>query len=574
MVLGIPYTQQVQQFLAQYFTDFTGFYGLLALVPLVIFYLTRPKPREITMPSMMFFIKHKKAGKLKQAIRFLQNNLLLLLHVLFIIVAASALAEPVIPTDTSSDQVVAVIDVSASMQDDLGSAREFLKDRLGEENTVIQVGEDIDVPLEKASASQAGRVIDSMEVKDVRTDISTALETAANYRGNVIVASDLDQTVSDSNVREALNSLQNQGRDVAVMEAEDSNKWGITDLDIGRGNATADVQNFMDQKAEVEVRTEKYSEELNLEPGEVVSVTFPVDPGKNSFRLEDDAVESDNKAFISVPREEEFKVAFIADQRDFYFEKAVELIDFTSIERYRPPVKEKMDADVYVVGRTEELLSTTIKDIEDQVREGKSVVVFNQPGIIERFESLPVKERGGVFRGAVEITQPQRIWVDNVSLPEIKKTRGEAVATHNSVVKAKYGQGKAVFYGIADTDFKYNFLYPVFWKHVFNDITGRPTVQELNLRTGEELEEKATGPDGELEEGETIRKAGFYSSGNRVYSANLLSEDESNQDQVEFKGGESLGEASGERPVQKYVSLLLVALAVLEFLYLLYGGVL
>lgn len=575
MVLGIPYTGQIEQFLVQYFSDLTGFYGLLALVPLVIFYLTRPKPKEMTMPSMMFFKKNKKTGKIQQAIRYLHSNLIMILHILFIILLASALAKPFLPTGNTSDHVVSIIDVSASMEDDMGEAKEFLKSRLGEENTIIRVGDDLKVPMEKASASQTRSYLDSVEAEDTETDIATALETASNYQGDIHVASDLDQTVSDKNVIDTLNSLQNQRRKVSVMDARDDNRWGIVDLSIGQENATAEVKNFMDQEENIDVNTAEYAETVTVGSGEVASVTFPVEPGKNTFELKSDPVTSDNKAHISIPEDENFQVAFISDSSNFHFEKAVELIDFTDIQRYDPPIQEQIEADIYVVGKVNELLSTTMNEIKEKAKkEGDSLVVFRQPGIIERFEDLPVKEKSEEFNGSIEITEPQRIWVNNVKMPKIKKTQGEALATENAVVKSEYGSGNAVVYSLADTEFKYDFLYPVFWKHLFQDLTDRPTVQELNLETGERIEGTVTTPDGEKEENLRTKYSGFYESMERTYGVNLLSEDESNPDNIEFSSEKTIESGGGEQPIQHYVVLALLALALLEFIYLIYGGVL
>lgn len=575
MVLGIPLTGQIQQFLSQYFTYYTGFYGLLALIPLAIFYLTRPKPKRMTMPSMMFFEKNKKAGKLQQAIRYLQSNLILLLNILFIILLAAALAQPVMPTGNTSDHVVSVIDVSASMEDDMEEAKEFLNSRLGQENTIIQVGADIQVPMEKVSASQAESYINSLEAEDTETDIATALETSSNYPGDVHIASDLDQTISDKDVREVLTSLQSQGRTLSVMDSQDTNQWGIVDISVGDGNATAEVKNFLDERAEIQVTAGKYGETLDVASGEVNSVTFPVKPGRNTLELEEDPVTSDNKAYISVPSEEKFKLAFISNQGKFHFEKAVELIDFMEIETYKPPVQKNIEADIYVIGETEDLLSTTVDNIKDNVRTGgNSLIVFNQPGILGRFGDMPVTLKSGAFNGSVEIREPQRIWINNVRIPKIKKTRGDSLATENAVVKSNYGEGQVVFYGLAGTEFKYDFLYPVFWKHLFQDLTDRPTIDQLNLKTGERIERAVEGPGGDQKENFRIRKTGFYQGEDRTYAANLLSEDESNPEGVDFNPEKRAKEGTGERSIQHYVAILLIGVALLEFLYLLYGGVL
>ncbi|MDY6768979.1 MAG: BatA domain-containing protein, partial [Candidatus Nanohaloarchaea archaeon] len=90
----LPALQQVSPFLQQYFLTPIGLIALLALIPLILFYLMRPDPEERMMPSMQFFMEEERSGRMQNAIRMLQRNLVLLLHVLFIGLLAAALAGP------------------------------------------------------------------------------------------------------------------------------------------------------------------------------------------------------------------------------------------------------------------------------------------------------------------------------------------------------------------------------------------------------------------------------------------------------------------------------------------------
>jgi len=83
------------------------------------------------MPAMMFFMKDKKSGKAHTALRRLMRNLILLFHILLILGFAGALAHPFFESPSTSDNTVVVFDTSASMNNDIEQAREFVKSNLG-----------------------------------------------------------------------------------------------------------------------------------------------------------------------------------------------------------------------------------------------------------------------------------------------------------------------------------------------------------------------------------------------------------------------------------------------------------
>ena len=95
--------------------------GLIALASIVVFiilYLRRPKPKDQIIPSLMFIIKDQQKNKRFSFFRRLISNLLFLIQILALIGLAVSIASPFIniPYDTTLENTVLVIDVSASMQ--------------------------------------------------------------------------------------------------------------------------------------------------------------------------------------------------------------------------------------------------------------------------------------------------------------------------------------------------------------------------------------------------------------------------------------------------------------------------
>src|SRR3989304_6341689 len=99
------------------FLNTLGFYAFLALIPFILIYLIRPKPRDEKIPSLMFFMKETGADRKKSFLKRLIQNILFLLQLLAICALAFSLTQPVtqVEYDTTTENTVIVLDISASM---------------------------------------------------------------------------------------------------------------------------------------------------------------------------------------------------------------------------------------------------------------------------------------------------------------------------------------------------------------------------------------------------------------------------------------------------------------------------
>ena len=104
-------------------------WGLLALVPFILFYLIRPKLKEKEIPSLMFLMRNNKQMKQSSFFRYLVRSFLFLVQFIIITGLAFSLVFPYItvPYKSSSANTIVVIDGSASMQTSYGMGTRFDK---------------------------------------------------------------------------------------------------------------------------------------------------------------------------------------------------------------------------------------------------------------------------------------------------------------------------------------------------------------------------------------------------------------------------------------------------------------
>ncbi|MFB6245019.1 MAG: BatA domain-containing protein [Candidatus Nanohaloarchaea archaeon] len=544
--------------LSNFFAAPDGLVALASLVPLLLFYFMKPEPEQQVMPSMAFFMENKKSGRMEQAISRLRRNLLLLLHILIVIGMAAAIAQPLAKGETKSERAVVVVDVSASMQDDFGSAKSFATSELGKKNTVIISGEQTEVKMTGASPSRVRLFMSGLTPKDVETDVVSGLETAQSYQGKIIVASDLAQTSGTGSPEETIESLQ-KSRDVAVYSGSQDNNWGIVGLDPGR-NSTAEIANFMEKSAEITVNTPQGQEKIGVDAGETRELSFSADTGTNTISLPADGLSADNKAYVSIPQNQTVDITMIADEENPYFREAAKAIRFANYEYISPPVRKELDADIYVVGKTDRILKSTAGNIEEQTRNGDSMIIFGQPGLSRKgFNSMP--SLGDEKNASVDITEPRRIGVGETDVRSVSGFGGTSWSQPESAIMHKeLGSGEVLLYNIDDADFRHKFLYPVFWRDAFRELVDRKSTDQLNIETGNTI--------GNIR----INSAGFHNVSGHVYAANLESYDESSSEPKQVESETDKDSQETKKPVQNIAAVLLALLSVGELAYLRWLG--
>lgn len=557
-------------FLNNYFSNPLGLLALLALIPLAVFYLVKKEPEEQVMPSFMFFHDEDEMSSTQSSFRKLMRNLLLLLHVLVIIGFAAAFAQPYIPGAGTPEHSVLVIDRSASMSGDLGETKDFLRENLGNRNTVIAVDNDATLLAENVPSSEAASIIGNVRQKDTGTDIASGLERAAEYEGSVFIGSDLDQTVDGSGVEDILDRLEAEGRGYETIDLERRNSWGVVSLEPGRENTSIGVKNFESRENTITVSVNGEQRELTIRGDSVETLTVESTSGRNTVELKQDDFSEDNTAYFYIPDDRSFDITLISDEENRYLAKAFELIEFTDIEYRKPPIEGELDADMYIIGSTDRVVSDTVEEIDSQVRNGKDLVVFGHQDLQHLGFDLPVEDNGGYVNRSVSITDPVNIDLGTVEIRDVERNGGERLTTGtNAMIRSDYGSGELLFYNVKDSTFNQEFMYPVFWQGIGNEMLDRTPVEDLNYRTGQEInEERITKPSGAERSGRVeLEQQGFYNTSRGTVAVNLLNRDESLRDGMEI-GSAPHSETETEASVQHLVIALLLLLALAEMGYL------
>ncbi|MCZ7392630.1 MAG: BatA domain-containing protein, partial [Candidatus Methanoperedens sp.] len=110
-LLDVLYTNPVQ------FANEVGLYALLSIIPLIIIYLLRPRPKKLKIPSLMFLFDLEKKKRLNIFRKFLKDPLFLI-QLLVLILVSLAVAAPFIMAneEAGGGSTVIILDASGSMQ--------------------------------------------------------------------------------------------------------------------------------------------------------------------------------------------------------------------------------------------------------------------------------------------------------------------------------------------------------------------------------------------------------------------------------------------------------------------------
>ncbi|MFB6242156.1 MAG: VWA domain-containing protein [Candidatus Nanosalina sp.] len=556
----MPFIQTVESAITQipmveqFFLNSLGLLGILALIPLAIFYLVKPEPEEQVMPSIRFFGADKDSGKLKNALRTFSRNLLLLLQILAVLGFTAALAQPYVTAYENPERTVVIFDRSASMAGSLDEARRFVENHLGEKNTLIVVGSESSVKAVRASASEVMDTIEGIELHDTETDLVSALRSARNYPGRVVIASDMGHTAGRANLEGAVRALSS--RPVDIQQINSGNSWGITDIEVNRNTTVIGIRNFREKAVQLTVEKGEKERKIRLSPGETVYRSFENKEGENTVKLPEDEMEADNVAYYVVPGVKEIHLNVLGPGNPF-FATAIDLIDGVSF------TNRTRETDVYVLNsrlESEEML----EKVEKHVRSGGSAIVFGKSRVLSRVMGFNtnITER----HRSVRLNYPNRISVGATRVVTRGLKEGKSLSSPEDAVKIlEYGKGRILLYGLAGERFRNNIMYPVFWKHVIRRIEDSPSIEELNIQTGEKID---TGRK-QVE----INRTGFHTYGGRTYAANLVSVDESTPSDKSYEinnGGEELQKV--KKDLRKHAISMLLVLILVELGYLWYRG--
>ena len=537
-----------------------GLLALASLVPLIVLYILQPDPRRLQVPTLEFLPNIDDEGGSNPVLEKLRRNLLLLIQIAVLVLAALALASPYVDVTRSAaaDETVIVLDATASMATEDGGGTRF--DRAasyaaGEvtgTTSVVVVGSSANVVLEDGSASEARSAVESTTVTDAAGSLADGISQGSAVAGEnarLVVASDF---AGGSDWEGAVEEARAQGVAVGLRQfgggGEDN--AGIVDMSFGGDSVTVEVANFGDSEKNVDLSFAGQTETLALESGDFGSTTFSVPTGGGTVELSPgDSFPTDNAAEVA-GQPGSLDVLLVTNDRNRFLDAAFGSMDEVDHEVVESPVPSfdgtEYDVVVFDAVSPDRLLDRTVRRARDTVNAGGGVVFIAQEdlsSVQETYGDLLNVEAGEVVAGdGVDVVSDDDL-VRNVDFPvpeeyvEAELLNGRTLVESGSgdplIASTDTGNGRVLYYGFmrGATQFYNSYQYPVFWRDALYHVSSRERLSSMNRDTGDTLsfaQERTVGtPDGEVT-GTTVvmEDAGLYDAGT-VYSANLLDATES-----------------------------------------------
>jgi hypothetical protein len=539
-----------------------GLYALLALIPFILAYLIRPRPRRLNVPSLMFFAKQSGFARLTSFLKNFVRDWLFIIQLLALLGLIFGLLSPFIlyDHDVTSQNTVIVLDVSASSQAlEDGASRLSIgiskaKDLLGSTNTVILAKEIPLIGIQDSPSSATSVYLDGVTPRETGTRLGDAIilagEVLSGKEGRVIVISDFINT-GGQNPETAKLVLEGRGLVVdfiSTTAGTDYNNVGFVDLAVSDDSSVAYIKNFGKAQQTITITGPDFEKKITLPAGAAEPFNFITPRGVTELNIaEKDDFPVDNTIYVSGPPEVLTKVLMISNNKSRFLENALRASGFVDIEHAKPPIVSKEKFDLYVIHHLDysEVLPGTMEDIKEQVDEGAAVVIQAQPG----FDTYDYKGllRGTVdgygTRGPVSVDQTTR-FTKNIDfgivnqLPQFTPDGGTVIASVLDVpimTLSNVGIGKSIYFGFdeLDADFRLSPGYPIFWTELLKYLTNKQDLRSLNFRTGKTLildkKQKIVTPIGTVQKSTLIiEEQGVYNLASGKLSANLLNEEESN----------------------------------------------
>ncbi len=538
-----------------------GFWALTSLVPLILLYLIRPKPKQLSIPSLMFFLERQGRSKVANFFKQVTKDWLFLIQLLILFLLAVPFSSPytVVQHDITAESTVIVLDVSASSQvrESGGSRFEIglakAKEALGSKNTVVLAK---DVPLvgvQGVSVADALKYLNSVHPRDTSTRLGESIllagELLQGHEGRVVVISDFVNTAG-VDAQTAMAVLRGKKVVVdAVSTASSKGNVGFTGVEVRPDTTSVLVRNFNLDSVSVSVSAGDFVKPLQIPSLGTEVVSFVTPPGKTEVKLSpSDDFPLDNVAYISAPIQSKTKVLYITSNASVFLKTALLSIPSVELTMAQLPIIPEGDFDVYIVHDVKpiEILAGSLRALEKKAQEGKTVIVHGQEdsSLIDYEGLLPVKLGNTERKAPVGVRQSQA-YTQNMEFGRLDHFFGASLVDENALsvlsaydtpllVVSPRGKGNVVWFGLIEvwSDFKLSPDFPIFWSEFLKAVTGAQDVALLNYKTGSTLllnkPQTVRGPEGSSRLASvSMERQGFYELEDRTIAANLANEFES-----------------------------------------------
>ncbi len=397
--------------------------GFLLVLPIIVLYLLRPKPKHVRFPSVMFIINAEKAKRLRSFLKKIVRDPLLLLQILLVAVLVCAAAGPYFfaqEEQNEKETAVVVLDSSASMQatdvspDRFSRAVALARDlisRMNDESTVsIVLSESAPIILERGMKRDAAlSALSSAFVSDSPSNIGDSVLFAkdmfsdADVNKKIYVLSDyahpegsdlmlVQKMASQSNVSVSFIRVNSDGKNIGIVDAKV--KRYVTDRN--RFYVTFTVHNYFDGEKDVQASVlvdGKLAATLKQTVAGASEKLFTYDGNVSedahwvTLQLSvQDSLSVDNTAYLYMPPVSKYKVLLITDEvktggevTDQYLRYALESSKDIELTTKIPPLftSDFSGYDVVILGDlNSEFLPVTFLELHQYADSGGHVIVL------------------------------------------------------------------------------------------------------------------------------------------------------------------------------------------------------
>ena len=562
-----------------------GIWALLALVPFILIYLIKPRPKDLTIPSLMFILKQTSKLKQNSFLRKLLRNVLFFIQLALLLALTISIAAPfiTIPFAVESENTVIILDSSASMQTKSGTSTRFEKaksiarDELSGRVSVIAAGNQPITLLNNGNFVEAQAALIKARPKATTTNLGDALLLAEDIlkekKGRILLLSDFIQT-DGSDPLVAKRALTAKGNRVDFIDLSGkANNIGIIDLQLTKHDTKVYIKNFNKEEQELTVKLIKGTqtlgeEKIDLLPNSLESLVFETQPGQSKITLEiNDDLALDNVLHISAPEKKTIPVLLISNEESSSIKAALEASKDILLATSTPPLSHMADGksisfadfDVIIIGEVgtegdkEGILKGRFREFKDYTDKGGKLIITAQEDlgslaqtdrskeIFWQMMPVAIKGLGNRTRTCFKIFNQFTSFFEENQCPSTSEIYLTATPSDSSIVIAGATDNSPMiamkenvfYYGLIDqnSDFSSLSSYPIFWNNLINFLVKSEDIRDYNHKTGDTIvvqEQRIKTPSSTIKTSKLLLdEAGIYELNTKKIAVNLLNEKES-----------------------------------------------
>ncbi|MCF7861228.1 BatA domain-containing protein [Candidatus Woesearchaeota archaeon] len=535
----------------EYLVNQWAIYSFIAMLPLIILYLIKPKPPKKKIPSLIFFAKHNKNKSENSIMQKLLRNTLLLIQLLIIIlfcISAVGIIMPYKQSLSSAQHAIILIDASASMRSVASDGNTYLDhaksdavNLIAKRNTIIVSDGNTRVIGEKLNSGTAQTLIAGIKATDSPGYLLSGIEEAIRHidsdKTQLHIISDFRERSVDD-IISALLKLDSVGVSYSTHVISDNyNNIGIESAVFGSNEIAAYIRNYDSEKREVTIAINGNEEKKSISPGSIEQFRVNVPEKYSKIEiLEKDSFPTDNTLHICPVTDNKRSVLVISSDISDYIKSALDSLDFIEYTISVPPVRPKTDDyDLIILNNINHALMIPgeMEDIANSAEKGTPVIITAQEGmLVDYYGMFPysyndtrndltrlTSEADSALTDNIEFGSVSKYFVFEINSPAEGTNNVDSLVTADGnpvIAVSRYGLGHILYYGLLEdgSDFKMTTGFPIFWKRAIEKLTKIEKISDLNLQTANSDSEIGT-------------EVGVYENGKSRLCVNLLNADES-----------------------------------------------